>query len=561
MKNTPFWNQVYPREIIKHLTAHGIEDFCVAPGSRSTPLVLALDESPSIRTHVHYDERGLGFFALGIALAQQKPVAIVVTSGTAVANLMPAVIEAYYSRASLIIMSADRPSELRQCEANQTIYQADLFGKHVYYSFDFPYPSEEMDFGFISTQISQALHATIYHKGPVHLNFMLKEPFFGSYIPSDQQVQHPPLLFSLPRLSADPFAVEALAKQVCKDTEGLIIIGSEFSQRDLLQIDALASHLKFPILPEILSNFHMTGKDFIAHSDLLLKKSIPSSFNPKHVLFFGHRLISKNLMEWLKKLSLKTFSQIAPEVSYYNPMHRLTHKFTCDVASFCETLIHFSPLKEESCFAQNWIELSKAYSEAIENYPVKDVEWQFFRALSQKVAGYPLFIANSMPIRYMNMFYHPEVAYTHVNVNRGTSGIDGNIGTSLGLCKGRNHPLISIMGDQTALHDINSLNLARNIQGHHLIIMNNSGGNIFSHLPIGKYKEPFEKFFFSRHSYDFSPIAEMFSLPYYCIHTLEELSNLKLPSASSLIEIQVSAELSNEDYQNMVLSINAMAAV
>jgi 2-succinyl-5-enolpyruvyl-6-hydroxy-3-cyclohexene-1-carboxylate synthase len=417
-------------------------------------------------------------------------------------------------------------------------------------SFDFPFASEELDFGFISTQISQMIHSALMNRGPVHLNIMFKEPFFGIMKESAIKTSYPPLQFCLPHLEANPSDMKTLSKKVGE--KGLIIIGSDLDEIDLLAIAKLSHHLGYPVLPEIPSNFHLVESPFISHIELIIKGSLPHSLIPDHILFFGHRLISKTLLEWIKKISLSTFVQIAPETSYYNPIHRLTHKFTCSIASFCNQLIHYKAENEELDFSSGWHTLSQCYENAFTSYPKESVEWQFFREISHEIKGHPLFIANSMPIRFMNNFYNSKVQFGKTHVNRGTSGIDGNIGTSIGLCAGYQKPLVSLIGDQTALHDMNSLNLLKETKGHHLVIVNNSGGNIFSHLPIGKHKGPFEKFFFAGHGYSFKPLAEMFQIPYHPVYSLEELS---FEGESSLTEIIVSAQEGNKSYEAMLQKV------
>lgn len=480
--------------LIDQLVLQGVKHFCIAPGSRSTSLALAAEEHPETTTHVHFDERGLGFFALGISMGTKAPAAVIVTSGTAVANLASSAWEATASGHPLLLLTADRPAELHDCGANQTMDQAHLFGSGVVWQTDIP-----PDLG---EKIVRSLGAQgVFHArqgGAVHLNCRFREPFDLS------QVRCPagaPFFSSQPILSP-PEPIERSEKR------GLIAVGA--LHEDPTPIGALAKRLQWPIFADILANLHTEEK--ISSFDRLL-----GSEKPDFVLHFGARLTSKKFPEWIQEIP--TF-HVGPDPKLVDPTRSLQGRIQSHIAPFCAT---FSA-KTDPSWLPLWKEKAASYekklSTALKMEPFGPAH--ALRSASQAWKQGAVFLGNSLPIREANLYASFQVP---VFANRGVSGIDGSIATAAGIAAGTKKPVLAWIGDQAALYDLNSLALLTRYPIT-LVIVNNRGGGIFSHLPVATSPH-LNRLFTAEHSWDFEQAAKMFSLPY--VKVSEEFSDQLSP--------------------------------
>lgn len=436
---------------ISQLIAQGVEHFCIAPGSRSTPLVLsAIANQGTI--HVHYDERGLGFFALGIAKATRKPVALIVTSGTAVGNLLPSVMEAHHANIPLILLTADRPPELRDCGANQTTDQVKIFQPFIRWQ------SELSEIGASSLAAQSYFEAMKNPPGPVHINCPFREPFSLSPIPTSAR----PLHLSFPKLIADPFYLPY--------SKGLIVAGPV---DDIAPILDLGARLHWPIAADILSNARLTPTD---------EQISPQPLEPEVVLHFGGRTTH----DWLKNISAPIY-HISPYPQLQDPDRRLAGRIQSDIGDFCK--------KFQAPSGPNWRWEKK--------------NWAFSDFIPE---DYGIFLGNSTTIRDADRYLFPRKAKGFF-ANRGLSGIDGNIATIAGLAQ--TMPIFALIGDQTALHDLNSLPLIKKTKYPVILaIYNNFGGGIFDRLPIAA--SPYHNTYWrASHSYRFEQIAHQFDIPYF----------------------------------------------
>ena len=475
--------------LIDQLVQQGVADFFLASGSRSTPLVLAAARHPKARIYRHFDERALGFYAMGCALGKEAPVAILITSGTAVANLMPAVMEASLASIPLLLLTADRPSELRDTSANQTTDQIKLFENLVRWQFDFDPTMPE------AATRSKAAHAVFRarapHPGPVQLNCPLREPLY----PLQEGKEGKPI--SLILSHSAPLPPKTLPPR------GLVLIGALPKRADITAVLALAHQLQWPVFADIRSNarLHPTHEQ-IRHYDWIFDPPKPDC-----ILHFGERLTSKRLMEWLS-IGKPHYIHISPHNHWFDPFHLLSERIVSEIGA---TRFQNTP---DPDWLPRWKELDSAAQERLASVEAAGTETEIFRELSTlPLDPYAIFLGASMPIREGDWFLFPKRAKAFFS-NRGASGIDGNIATAVGLAEGLQSPVLAIIGDLTALHDLNAFALVRaSKQPIVLLISNNYGGGIFSHLPIAKAPR-FEELFAFAHEFEFKSAAQMFGLPY-----------------------------------------------
>lgn len=506
--------------LIDQLIAHGIEHFCLSPGSRSTALALAVAHS-KVRCDTHYDERGLGFYALGIAKGSKKPVAIITTSGTGTGNLLPAVMEASNDHIPLVLLTADRPQELRDCSANQTTDQVKLFTSFMRWQADLSLSDHHLSPSFIAAAVGQALYLSQHLRpGPVHLNCMLREPFFssGDMAPEQMSVRR----YASPDLVPSAQIIEDWAEKLSGKKNGLIIAGALPPDKDTKQLLSLAETLGWPIYADILSQLRtVQHPNVISYFEALVQANWCKDVEA--VLHCGGRTVSKNVMEWLKKQSPSLYLHIWEHSTLLDPHMIVTDRL--QVSSIHGLIDAVCPEPDPS-WLSFWQEGNTNAGIALERFFSEHPEITepgIIPFIAQACAqGVQLFLANSMPIRDADKFFPPLETPVALFGNRGVSGIDGNIATAVGIAQGTKQPLIALIGDLAFLHDMNSLSL---LHGGPvcLIVVNNGGGGIFSFLPVHDKKESFEKFFAGAHTYTFSQAASLFRIPYAAPHSTLEL--------------------------------------
>ncbi len=529
---------------VEELGKQGLQAVCLAPGSRSTPLTLAFAANPAIRVYRHLDERSAAFFALGMALASDKPVALVCTSGTAAANFHPAIIEAYYSHIPLLVLTADRPAELRHSGANQTIDQVKMYGDHVRWAVDAPTP--QADAPAVVRQHMRTLAARAYATangitpGPVHINFPFRKPLEPE--PAANGGYSAP---SIPEASAMPYTtmargrlqpgkehVAAAAETVAAHPRGLILCGPDRPSPDFAAaVTALAQRCGYPILADTLSNLRhgphvpqglVTGG---YHAWLArLKEEFPQ---PDVVLRFGAVPTSSALAAYLSEVSPAHHWHIREDGDWADDLH-LTHTFLqCDPALFCEKVAErLSNYRNSQTFtwADPILRLEKETWRAVEDALEKAA---FFdgAAVSQLLSRLPddvvLFAGNSLPVRHVDAYDRPSERRLTIYGNRGASGIDGNVSTALGLAASTQKRVVALLGDITFYHDMNGLLAA----GQHrlnkvvFVVINNDGGGIFRRLPIAGHEPPFTDLFLTPHGLTFEHAAAMYGLRYCAVES------------------------------------------
>lgn len=503
-------NSAWAHAIIDQLILQNVRDFCIAPGSRSTPLALAAARHPKAAVHVHFDERGLGFFALGLSLASRLPTALIATSGTAVGNLLPSAMEAYHSQIPLVFLTADRPPESHDCGANQTADQIGIFSRFALWQTDLPCPDSHLVEEFARSQIAYAIFQAS-RGGPVHLNCRFREPLFS--FPEPQKFGTSQSFFS-PELSPTPSCVEHFETRLNQAKRGVIVIGRMSAFADLSAIAAFAKRLRWPIFADILSQMrtYPEPEESIRYFDYAVQ-SDPAP-QPDFIVHFGGPILSQSLLRWIKRANAPVF-HISQYPCRIDPLHCLPTRIWADPELFCRAV---SASSKEEAWLSEWKQIDRQIDGRLEEHfaaPHPFSEADLMRTLRDCIpAGWSAFFANSMPIRDAAQFFFPP-SIDAIFANRGVSGIDGQIATAAGIAKKLNRPMLAVLGDQSCLHDLNSLALLRSLNTPFVLVAsNNFGGGIFSHLPVSKEPEHFETLFSASHPFCFEGAARMFNLPY-----------------------------------------------
>jgi 2-succinyl-5-enolpyruvyl-6-hydroxy-3-cyclohexene-1-carboxylate synthase len=537
-RDTPHANRLWAYLIVEELFRCGVDFFCVAPGSRSTPLVAALAVNEKAQRLIHFDERGTAFAALGHARATGRPAAWITTSGTAVANGLPAVVEAATDGVPMILLTADRPPELRQTGANQTIDQPDIFGDYVRWRFDLPAPDPDIDPAMVLTTVDQAAYrASRAPQGPVHLNLMFREPFLpdpededGLSGPSSwEQSDEPYTRYAATKTAIDETGVPALWKTLRPAKRGLVIAGRLASRKQGEAVLRLAEALGWPLLPDIGSQVRLgaTSKGLASHYDALLASdSFARRHEPEAVVHVGGRALSKRLEQFLSRSRPNPYVVVRENPFRLDPAHRVTHSVEANILDFCVGLVRTAtdaPPTPDASWAASWREASGEVGSHLDEGSFGGPSEPFVaHSVSQNIPeDHGLVVASSMPVRDLDTYAAAAGAPVPVAANRGASGIDGTVATAAGFARGLGRPVTLLVGDLALLHDLNSLAMLRDVHVV-VVVLNNDGGGIFSFLPVAAHEEFFEPFFGTPQGVGFEPAARMFGLRYECPATAEE---------------------------------------
>jgi 2-succinyl-5-enolpyruvyl-6-hydroxy-3-cyclohexene-1-carboxylate synthase len=527
-------NSIWADLMIEQLRRCGVEYFTLSPGSRSTPLVAAVARQQGINVSMHVDERGAAFFAVGYARATGRPAAWITTSGTAVANGYPAIIEASQSRLPLIAITADRPAELRDTGANQTIDQVKIFGDYVRWFFDLPVPTEEIKPQMILTTIAGAVYQSLRQpQGPVHLNAMFREPLtpnddgrdYARYLSPIKQWLESNVPFSFsqpPRSQISSSQVEFLASILNGARRGLIVLGELQHQRQHIAALTLAERLNWPVVADISSGARLgaSSPQIMPYADqLLASERFAQVHRPDVVLHFGGAFVSKRLLQFVGRNRQATYILVKEHPFRYDPNHQITHSIEADIEQCCQTLMPMVERSRDTGWFDSWQQASNRAHEDIEQF-LNDRNALSEPAIARHISSniprqQALFLGNSMPVRDMDMFAAPDGPQVPVSVNRGASGIDGNLASAVGFAVGLRRPTTLLIGDLSLLHDLNSLALARNSAFPiTIVVLNNNGGGIFSFLPIARHTDIFEPYFGTPQNVSFEHAARLFNLRY-----------------------------------------------
>jgi 2-succinyl-5-enolpyruvyl-6-hydroxy-3-cyclohexene-1-carboxylate synthase len=581
-----FWAETF----INELSSIGVKYACISPGSRNTPLTLAIADNKKIKPFVHIDERCSAFFALGIAKATDTPVVIVSTSGTAAAELYPAIIEAYQQRVPLIVCTADRPPELLNTGANQTINQNNLYKNHIRWYFDIGLPEPiPRRIRHIKAIAKRAVYESLVRsKGPVHLNFPFRKPFepdnFTDEVEDDVILTAKLVLPEKKNLFKETNKdivsekwFKEIADYVLKYKKGLIIAGPEnYNERFHKNCQRLASMLGYPVLADGASQlrFGKHKKDNIlsGFEGFLRSELFNGKYKPEIILQFGRTMTSKALELYLEKCSAIRF-MINEFGDWFDPANRSNASFACKPYLFCEGMIRHLESKKINRVSNSWLKLfqdTDKLSLQIKNKVIGSSKFSNeCRIIEELVDLLPeksnLMISNSMPIRDFD--YFAPVTQKNITVfnNRGASGIDGITSTALGLAVVDKTQTVLLTGDSAFYYDLNALLAAKKYKIPLIIILiNNNGGGIFEVLPISKFGEAFREFFIAPHDLDFSPFVKAFKGNYSLIKSWKnfrsEFEKSLRKKEFSVLEIKTDAAASLKIRQNHWNEVNKSIA-
>ncbi len=512
MQDEGYQNELFAYEIIDLLVQLGITYFCIAPGSRSTPLTLACANHPSAETFIHFDERGLGYHALGYAKATKKAAAVIVTSGTAVGNLMPAIMEAKESHTPMMILSADRPPELRACGANQTIDQVKIFTSFVKWHFDLPCPDETIPASFLKSLLSHAVFNLHQHPfGVAHLNCMFREPLHSKdpnlkYPIQKKIVRYAKNLKILPEEELD-----YLKNLMLKARNGLIVLGSLPCKQTAQDVLDFAKMIGWPVICDIQSKARESiYKDVsIPYFEAIIKTKTAIA-RPDFILYFGDRMVSKAINEWINQLTIHLLL-ITEHEERFDPNLNFSYRVCCNISWLCKLL----PVDSNICSSPllgiyRSISNDIAHLLSIYELPKHTLQepWIFYLLSKFIPINWNLFIGNSNPIRDADGMFFPDAYEGRIFSNRGVSGIDGNISTAIGVACATKTPTVAVIGDLTFLHDVNSLYLLNDLATPVIVILiNNGGGGIFSMLPISLKEKEFARYFATPHNHRLNNVS------------------------------------------------------
>lgn len=547
-----FWGFLIIEEIIRN----GYTYFILSPGSRCTPLTVAVARHPKAAKKLCYDERGAAFQAIGYAKATGNPAILICTSGSAAANYYPAVIEASINHLPLIILSADRPPELQQTGANQTIQQDNLYGKYVKWSFNLPCPDEKILPQMVLTTLDQACYLA---PGIVHLNCPFREPL----APSDQEINpnyfqtieywlNSDQPYSEYQKSYSRISHNSLSRiiKIIQDTQqGILVTGCLSSLEEQNAVIKLAQKLNWPVFADIQSGLRLQASipQIIPYFDqLLLQENFSQKYPIDTVLQIGDRITSKRFNQWLIQSKIKHHIVVTSYPDRHDPEHTVSLKIESDIREFSQEIYHHLPTTSKRLYLKELREQSDKIDQIIENYLRKNNNLNepiIARLVSRYLPDkHGLFLASSMPIRDMDMYGVFNRHNNRIAANRGASGIEGTIASAVGFSVGLKAPVTVVVGDLAFLHDLNSLSQLKSLEYPLIIVLiNNNGGGIFSFLPIAEFPDVFEPYFGTPHDLHFKSMAELFNVNYHHPQTLEDFIHCYQVAVnhdrSSLIEI------------------------
>lgn len=515
----------YVASFVDELSRAGVEQIVISPGSRSTPLAMLCLEHPHLTTYINIDERSAGFFALGLAKSENKPVALVCTSGTAAANYYPAIVEAHYSRVPLLILTADRPHELRDVGAPQAIDQINMYGKYSKWFVDLALAEDHEDMlRYSRTIASRAVGiSTTNPQGVVHLNFPFREPLIPNLkLPNLWDNHENRKTYLHTSVGVSTMRVEDITTiigQMENEQKGIIICGDNQNTSYIQDVLDLSERLKYPILADPLSQIragkHSKTGVIDCYDTILKDPDIIKHVKPNIVIRFGAMPVSKPLMKLLKNNPGTIQIVVDPSGEYRDPTLNSSHLITCNEDEFCKEMIKSLSSREITAYYKKWVLSQSTHDQKIEEALTKMIdlfEGKIVQALQKSLPNQcKLVVGNSMPIRDLDTFFRNTSKDIDVYCNRGANGIDGVISTALGISANNSKPTFLLIGDLSFYHDLNGLLAAKmNKLNLTVILINNDGGGIFSFLPQSSEEKHFERLYGTPTGLDYAKVVEMY---------------------------------------------------
>ncbi|KAF0152205.1 MAG: 2-succinyl-6-hydroxy-2 4-cyclohexadiene-1-carboxylic acid synthase/2-oxoglutarate decarboxylase [Ignavibacteria bacterium] len=534
------------------LSELGVKHVCISPGSRSTPLTLSFASTKLFTIYPIVDERSSAFFALGLAKKYKSPVAIVTTSGTAVAELYPAIIEAFYQRIPLIICTADRPRKLRGSGANQTINQNNIYKNHIRMFEDVGLPDLK-NISVVKKYAEEAVRVSFFkNRGPVHLNFQFEKPFEPNSATDTVDVTlleniYAPTFFELKETQSTQIDFERLAKKLF-DKRGLMLIGfNSYGEGFAKQVMRFSESFGFPVYVDGSSSlrFGSHRKDNIIENftAIVRAKDFQENYDPELIIQFGSAPTANVILEFFKnskaeKILCNEFGDLNDPSLTAKKIIRMNPEFFCE--SICNTVA-------QKKYSPEWLDDWRALNATAAILKEELIENSSFpfegRIPSEIVACLPdksnLFVSNSLPIRDFDFFASTHNKRLNIFTNRGASGIDGIISTALGIAKASKEPTFLVTGDLAFFHDMNGLHNSIKFKiPITIILINNGGGGIFESLPISEYREVMKDNFLTPLNINFKKFVEAYGGKHVKIKSWNHLrKELKLSSISRKLAV------------------------
>ncbi len=589
----PNRSHAFARALFQELARAGLRHVCICPGSRSTPLVAAAVAEPTLRSWSHLDERSAAFFALGLAQASRAPVALVCTSGTAAANFLPAVVEAHHAGVPLLLLTADRPPELREWGAGQTIDQLRLYGGCVRWFAEVPLPEAS---GAL-LRYARALACRAWAEcrgapaGPVHLNLPFREPLepaaVAGDVPADLASRDPLAAFGRAegpytevrraRPAPGEAEVEALASLARAHPRGALACGPLDAGPGLgSAVARFARAAGWAVLADPCSQLrsgpHAPGTPLLAAADLLLRhERFAARFAPEVVLRLGGAPTSKAFRLWLERHPPRHLLWLGAEAGWSDPSHLLSQLWRLSPAPLLAAAAERLAPGREGDWLRDLEAAERAAQAAIEAALAEEPALLEPRAVRELGAGLPeaalLTVSNSMPVRDLDAFLPASPRALRVLSHRGASGIDGMLSSALGAAAAGAGPAALLTGDLALLHDVGALLAARR-HGIPLavVVLNNDGGGIFSYLPVAAHAEEvaFEEHFRTPHGLELGPVARAFGALHVRVDSLEHYrASLKEALAAprtTLVEVPVDRDRSVAHHREIAARVGAALA-
>ncbi|SET33522.1 2-succinyl-5-enolpyruvyl-6-hydroxy-3-cyclohexene-1-carboxylate synthase [Oceanobacillus limi] len=543
----------YVANFVDELAKSGMTDVVISPGSRSTPLAMTFAEHPSIKEWIVLDERSAAFFGLGLAKQTKRPVALLCSSGTATANYFPAIIEAYHSRVPLVVLTADRPHELRDVGAPQAIDQIKLYGNYVKWFHEMALPEATNTMvGYTRSKAARAIHtARLDNPGPVHLNFPLREPLIPDFSleaiwGDDTEESYLPVYQSVKTQSEE--TIDSIITLLQSKKRGVIVCGPQVDENASQAITELAEAWGLPILVDPLSQMragkHSKDNLIEGYDAFFRSETLRQELKADFIIRFGAMPVSKAYLFYVQEhQDVKQFI-IESHSGYREPVGNKTTFIYSDPVTVCA---QFMDSGRDLEFDHNWLgkwqTMNKVAKKRIES--VSDdylTEGSTVRSLFQVIPDESsLYVGNSMAVRDVDTFFLSTSKQINVLANRGANGIDGIISSGIGAAA-FGKPVTLVLGDLSFFHDMNGLLAAKHYSINvTILLINNNGGGIFSFLPQATERKHFEALFGTPVDLQFKQAVDMYGGSYHTAESEEELkrvlSNSYQESGLSVVEV------------------------
>lgn len=546
----------YTANFVDELVNNGMTDVIISPGSRSTPLALTFSEHPSIKEWIVIDERSAAFFALGLAKKTNRPVALVCTSGTAAANYYPAIVEAFYSRVPLLVLTADRPHELRQVGAPQAIEQIKMYGDYVKWFHEMATPEGSLQMLRYSRQ--KAAQAFAYteqgNKGPVQVNFPFREPLTPDFsLPDIWGMKRNENTSGISRMEGVKYLaaenVRELTDLIGSSQKGLLVCGPQQDTDFAESVCQLAHHWNIPLLADPLSQVRTGAHDktqVIEGYDAFLRDpDIRERLKPDYIIRFGAMPVSKAYLFFIKENSSIPQFIVEENEGFRDPSGNDTVYIYADPKQMCNQLIEKSADRQNN---EEWLIEWMKYNQIAKQHLLSGEEAQVtegeaVRGIAEVIPdNTALYTGNSMSIRDVDSFFMTTSKNVSILCNRGANGIDGVISSAVGAAASGERVTL-LIGDLSFFHDMNGLLAAKQYQlPITIVLVNNNGGGIFSFLPQANDKKHFEALFGTPVDLPFEKAGELYGADYSVASTESALKTQLERSYEnkglSIIEVQ-----------------------